>query len=103
MLFRSVTNTGSFNNVGTAQTITIADGNGGYIVITGVQGGVGSSTWTIPIVKRGGSIAIGTPSKAILTADPISSVATSSGNIAVTPLAANTYITFAIYYTSLKA
>jgi hypothetical protein len=95
--------TGSFNNVGTAQTITISDTNGGYIVITGVQGGVGSSTWTLPFVKRGGSIAIGTPSKAILTADPILSVAASSGNIVVTPLAGNTYFTYAIYYTPLGA
>jgi hypothetical protein len=93
--------TGDFFNVGTAQTITITDTNGGYIVITGVQGGVGSSTWTLPFVKRSGSISIGTPSKAILTADPILSVAASSGNIVVTPLAANTYFTFAIYYTPL--
>ena len=95
--------TGSFNNVGTAQTITINDTNGGYVVITGVQGGVGSSTWTLPFVKRSGSLAIGTASKAILTADPISSVTVSSNNISVTPLAANTYITFAIYYTPLGA
>jgi hypothetical protein len=95
--------TNSFNNVGTAQTITIADYNGGYVVITGVQGGVGSSTWTLPFVKRAGSIAIGTATKAILTADPILTVATSGGNIAVTPLAANTYITYAIYYTPLGA
>lgn len=94
---------GSFPNVGTAQTITITDTNGGYVVITGVQGGVGSSTWTLPFAKRGGSIAIGTPSKAILTADPILSVAASSGNIVVTPLAGNTYFTFAIYYTPLGA
>lgn len=95
--------TGSFNNVGAAQTITINDTNGGYVVITGVQGGVGSSTWTLPFVKRSGSLAIGTASKAILTADPISSVTVSSNNISVTPLAANTYITFAIYYTPLGA
>jgi hypothetical protein len=95
--------TDQFPNVGSAQTITIADYNGGYVVITGVQGGVGSSTWTLPFVKRAGSIAIGTPSKAILTADPISAVGTSGGNITVTPLAANTYITFAIYYTPLGA
>jgi hypothetical protein len=94
---------GSFPNVGTAQTITITDTNGGYVVITGVQGGVGSSTWTLPFAKRGGSIAIGTPSKAILTADPILSVAASSGNIVVTPLAGNTYFTYAIYYTPLGA
>ena len=95
--------TGDFFNVGTAQTITIADTNGGYIVITGVQGGVGSSTWTLPFVKRSGSIAIGTPSKAILTADPILSVAASGGDIVVTPLAGNTYFTYAIYYTPLGA
>lgn len=93
--------TGDFYNVGTAQTITITDTNGGYIVITSVQGGVGSSTWTLPFVKRGGSISIGTASKAILTADPITSVGTSGGNITVTPLAANTYLTYAIYYTPL--
>ena len=93
--------TGDFFNVGTAQTITIADTNGGYIVITGVQGGVGSSTSTVPFVKRGGSIAVGTASKAILTADPIASITASAGNISVTPLAANTYITYAIYYTPL--
>jgi hypothetical protein len=98
-----VTNTGSFPNVGTVQTLTIADGNGGYVVITGVQGGVGSSTSTVPFVKRGGSIAVGTASKAILTADPIASITASAGNISVTPLAANTYITYAIYYTSLGA
>jgi len=94
---------GSFPNVGTAQTITITDTNGGYVVITGVQAGVGSSTWTLPFAKRGGSIAIGTPSKAILTADPILTVAASGGNIVVTPLAGNTYFTYAIYYTPLGA
>jgi hypothetical protein len=93
--------TGDFFNVGTAQTITITDTNGGYVVITGVQGGVGSSTSTVPFVKRGGSIAVGTASKAILTADPIASITASAGNISVTPLAANTYITYAIYYTPL--
>lgn len=93
--------TGDFYNVGTTQTITISDTHGGYIVITSVQGGVGSSTWTLPFVKRGGSISIGVASKAILTADPIVSVATSGGNITVTPLAANTYLTYAIYYTPL--
>jgi hypothetical protein len=48
-------------------------------------------------------LAIGTADKAILTADPISSVTVSSNNISVTPLAGNTYITYAIYYTPLGA
>jgi hypothetical protein len=95
--------TGSFPNVGSAQTITISDTNGGYVVITGVQGGIGSSTWTLPFAKRGGSIGIGTASKAFVTADPISAVGTSGGNITVTPIAGNTYFTYAIYYTPLGA
>ena len=95
--------TGSFNNIGTAQTITPADTNGGYIVITGIQPGIGSTTYTLPFVKRGGTAAIGTPSKAILTADPLLSVAASGGDIVVTPIAGNTYITYAIYYTPLGA
>lgn len=95
--------TGSFNNIGTAQTITPADTNGGYIVITGIQPGIGSTTYTLPFVKRGGTAAIGTPSIAILTADPLLSVAASGGDIVVTPIAANTYITYAIYYTPLGA
>jgi len=95
--------TGSFNNVGTAQTITPADTNGGYIVITGIQPGIGSTTYTLPFVKRGGTAAIGTPSKAILTADPLLSVVASGGDIVVTPIAGNTYITYAIYYTPLGA
>jgi hypothetical protein len=95
--------TGSFNNIGTAQTITPANTNGGYIVITGIQPGIGSTTYTLPFVKRGGTAAIGTPSIAILTADPLLSVAASGGDIVVTPIAANTYITYAIYYTPLGA
>ena len=95
--------TGVFNNVGSAQSITITDTNGGYVVITGVQGGVGSSTWRLNFVKRSGSLVIGTADKAILTADPILSVTVSSNNISVTPLAGNTYITYAIYYTPLGA
>jgi hypothetical protein len=93
--------TGSFNNVGTAQTITVTDTNGGFVAITAVQGGIGSSTWTIPFAKRGGAIGIGTASKAFVTADPISAVGTSGGNITVTPVAGNTYFTYAIYYTPL--
>jgi hypothetical protein len=95
--------TGSFNNIGTAQTITPANTNGGYIVITGIQPGIGSTTYTLPFVKRGGTVAIGTPSKAILTADPISTVTAVVADIIVTPIAGNTYITYAIYYTPLGA
>jgi hypothetical protein len=93
--------TGSFNNVGTAQTVTPDDTRGGNIVITAIQPGIGSTTYTLPFVKRGGNVAIGTPSKAILTADPILTVAASGGGIVITPVAANTYITYAIYYTPL--
>jgi len=95
--------TGSFNNVGTAQTISVTDTSGGYIVITAIQPGIGSTTYTIPLVKRSGTVAIGTASKAILTADPITSVAASGGDIVVTPVAGNTYFTYAIYYTPLGA
>jgi hypothetical protein len=95
--------TGSFNNVGTAQTVTPDDTRGGTIVITAIQPGIGSTTYTLPFVKRGGTVAIGTPSKAILTADPISTVAASGGGIVITPVAANTFITYAIYYTPLGA
>lgn len=93
--------TGSFNNVGTAQTVTPDDTRGGYIVITAIQPGIGSTTYTLPFVKRGGVAAVGTASKAILTADPITSVTASGGGIVITPVAANTYITYAIYYTPL--
>jgi hypothetical protein len=95
--------TGSFNNVGTAQTVTPDDTRGGTIVITAIQPGIGSTTYTLPFVKRGGTVAIGTPSKAILTADPILTVAASGGGIVITPVAANTFITYAIYYTPLGA
>jgi hypothetical protein len=95
--------TGSFNNVGTAQTVTPDDTRGGNIVITAIQPGIGSTTYTLPFVKRGGTVAIGTPSKAILTADPILTVAASGGGIVITPVAANTFITYAIYYTPLGA
>lgn len=94
------TSTGVFNNVGTAQTIAIASGQAGFIVVTGVQGGVGASSWTVPFVNRLGTTAVATsPSKAVVTADPISTVTASGANIVVTPLAANTYISYAIYYT----
>jgi hypothetical protein len=95
--------TGSFPNVATAQTIPVTDTSGGYIVITAIQPGIGSTTYTIPLVKRSGTVAIGTASKAILTADPILSVAASGGDIVVTPIAGNTYFTYAIYYTPLGA
>jgi hypothetical protein len=93
--------TGSFPNVGTAQTITITNTNGGFIVVTGVQGGIGSSTWTVPFAKRGGTVGVGTASKAFVSADPILSVTASGGDIILTPIAANTYFTYAIYYTPL--
>jgi len=93
--------TGSFNNVGTAQTVTITNTNGGFIVVTGVQGGIGSSTWTVPFAKRGGTVGVGTASKAFVSADPILSVAASGGDIVITPIAGNTYFTYAIYYTPL--
>lgn len=92
---------GAFNNVGTAQTITIANTNGGFIVVTGVQGGIGSSTWTVPFAKRGGTVGVGTASKAFVSADPILSVTASGGDIVITPIAGNTYFTYAIYYTPL--
>lgn len=94
------TSTGVFNNVGTAQNIAIPTGQAGHIVITGVQGGVGASSWTVPFVNRSGTTAVAaSPSKAVVTADPISTVTASGANIVVTPLAANTYISYAIYYT----
>jgi hypothetical protein len=92
--------TGVFNNVGTAQTVTIASGQAGVIVITGVQGGVGASAWNVPFVNRLGTTAVSaSPTKAIVTADPISTVTASGADIVITPLAANTYISYAIYYT----
>jgi hypothetical protein len=99
--FQTITNsTGVFNNVGTAQTIAIATGQAGFIVVTGVQGGVGASSWTVPFVNRLGTTAVSaSPTKAVVTADPISTVTASGANIVITPLAANTYISYAIYYT----
>ena len=94
------TSTGTFNNVGTAQTIAVPTGQAGHIVITGVQGGVGASSWTVPFVNRLGTTAVSAaPTKAVVTADPISTVTASGANIVITPLAANTYISYAIYYT----
>ena len=98
------TSTGVFNNVGTAQTIAIPTGQAGHIVITGVQGGVGASSWIVPFVNRLGTTAVSaSPIKAVVTADPISTVTASGANIVITPLAANTYISYAIYYTPCAA
>lgn len=94
------TSTGVFNNVGTAQNIAIPTGQAGYIVVTAVQGGVGASCWNVPFVNRLGTTAVSAaPTKAIVTADPISTVTASGADIVITPLAANTYISYAIYYT----
>lgn len=99
--FATITNsTGVFNNVGAAQNIAIASSQAGYIVITGVQGGVGASCWTVPFVNRLGTTAVAaSPSKAVVGADPIASVTASGNNIVITPLAANTYISYSLYYT----
>lgn len=98
-----IIDTDRFNNIGTAQTVTITDYTGGTITITTMQPGIGFSTWVIPFAKRAGTIAIGTPSKAISSADPVLSVTTSGGNIVITPIAANTYIVASLQYTPFGA
>lgn len=98
-----VVNTAQFNNVGSAQTLTVTDYTGGTVTITAMQPGIGFTTYTIPFAKRAGTLVIGIPSKATSAADPLSTVVASAGNIVITPLAANTYIVASLQYTPFGA
>lgn len=96
-------NTAQFNNVSSAQTVSISDYTGGSITVTTMQPGIGFSTWVIPFAKRAGTLVLGTATKAISSSDPISSIVASSGDVVITPLAANTYIIASVQYTPFAA
>lgn len=89
---------GAVDNTAGPVDIALDDSSGGLLYVTGVQGGVGTSTWIVPFTKRGGALVLGTAQKAIITADPISSIAVSSGSARINCLAANTYLRYAIQY-----
>jgi hypothetical protein len=79
----------NYNTAGPV-TITVPDNTGGQLILVSTQGGIGKSTWVIQYTKNGGTLVIGTPAKTIISADPISAAAESSGNVSITLLAANT-------------
>jgi hypothetical protein len=90
--------TGTALNIGpTNYDIALDDYVGGTLKITAVQGGVGTSYWFIPFVKRG-TLVLGTAQKAILTADPIGSVTVSSGSARVSVTYGNTYLSWSVEY-----
>jgi hypothetical protein len=92
---------GFFNNVSGNSDIPIADNTAGTLRVTAHQGGTGSSVWLTPYVKRGGVLILGTPQKAIITSDPISSITVSSNNARVAAVTANTYLRFGSDYTQI--
>lgn len=99
----TIITTDQFNNVGSAQTLSVQDYTGGTVTITAMQPGIGFTTYTIPFAKRAGTLVIGTASKATSGADPLTSVAASAGSIVITPIAANTYIVASLQYTLFSA
>lgn len=92
---------GLFDNVSGNNDITVSDNTAGTLRVTAYQGSTGSSVWLVPYVKRGGTLALGTPQKAIVTADPITSITVSSNNARVAVGAANTYLRFGFDYTQV--
>lgn len=93
--------TGEFNNVSGNNDISPPDGTAGTLRVTAYQGGTGSSVWLVPYIKRAGVLALGTPSKSFITADPISSITVSSGNARVAVSAANSYLRYGFDWTQV--
>lgn len=92
---------GEFNNVSGNNDITVPNNTAGNLRVTAYQGGTGSSVWNIPYVKRNGTLALGTPAKAFITADPIASVTVSSNNARVAVSAANSYLRYGFEWTQI--
>lgn len=92
---------GLFDNVSGNNDITVSDNTAGTLRVTAYQAATGSSVWLVPYVKRNGTLALGTPQKAIITADPISSITVSSNNARVAVGAANSYLRFGFDYTQI--
>lgn len=92
---------GFFNNVSGNSDIPIADNTAGTLRVTAHQASTGSSVWLTPYVKRGGTLILGTPQKAIITSDPISSITVSSNNARVAAVTTGTYLRFGSDYTQI--
>jgi hypothetical protein len=86
---------GSIPNTSGTNTITVPDGAAYDCIVTAVQGGIGSSSWAVPCIKRGGTLAIGTIVKTVLSGEPIFSLTIVSNNLSLVVNAANTYVTYA--------
>lgn len=93
---------GNQDNIAGPYDISVPDATGGTLYLTAYQGGVGRSTWIVPYTKYGTDLALGTPQKSFITADPIVSVTSVSGAARVTLLAANSYIKWGFTYTSVS-
>lgn len=98
-----IIDTDRFNNVGSAQTLSVVDQSGGTVTITAMQPGIGFTTYVIPFCKRGGTLVIGTASKATSGSEPLTSIVASAGGIVITPIAANTFIVSSFQYTPFGA
>lgn len=92
---------GNQDDIAGPYDISIPDATGGSLYLTAYQGGVGRSTWNIPYTKYSTNLALGTPQKSFITADPIVSVTSVGGAARVTLLAANSYIKWGFTYTSI--
>jgi hypothetical protein len=78
-------------------TLTIPVTNlysGGFVTVVAHLGGAQSSTWIIPYTAYITTVAIGTPIKANIGIDPISSVVVSGTDIVVTFTSTSTYATY---------
>lgn len=86
---------GLFNNTSGPETIAVPDGFTGDVTVTAVQGGIGTSDWVIPFVKRGGTLEIGAIRKTVLSAEPINTATIVSNNLQIAVVAGNTYLIYA--------
>lgn len=88
----------SVDNTSGPVDIPIDDHTGGQIIVTADKAGVGTSTWVVPFIKKT-TLVLGTSQKAILTADPITSLTVVSNNARLTLGGASTYVKYAVQYT----
>jgi len=92
-----------FNNIGTAQTLSVVDQSGGTATVTAMQPGIGFTTYIFPFCKRGGTLVLGVASKATSGAEPLTSILPVAGSIVFTPIAGNTFIVASLQYTPFGA
>jgi len=89
----------SYDNVAGPLTFTPTDNTGGLLIVTGRRTVTGESSWTIPYTKYSGTLVLGTPLKAIVTADPISGITVSGAGISIALVGSASYVRVGVLIT----